>query len=77
MALHDGHVDSPTPSPTTAEWRALPEEAWSDIQETTSLAWEAWVSLFPGHTLWDPVGAALTLTLFVGLIIWLVKVRPG
>ena len=77
MALHDGQVEGSHHLHKTAEWQNLPWKAWKDIQETTSLAWEAWVSVFPGHALWDPVGAALTLTLLVGLIIWLLKVRPG
>jgi hypothetical protein len=55
----------------------IPREAWNDVQETATLAWRAWVNLFPNEILWDPFGAALTLSLIVGLIIWLIKIRPG
>ncbi len=64
-------------SPRASDLTDLPQEAWDDVQGTAVLAWDAWVSLFPTHGLWDPFGAALTLAMLVLTIAWLLKIRPG
>ncbi|AWZ01000.1 MAG: hypothetical protein NXH87_16830 [Rhodobiaceae bacterium] len=77
MSMRDITVRVLTSPAQVADWTDLPVQAWHDLQETTALIWKAWVSLFPELSFWDPFGAALTLSLFAGLVIWLVKVRPG
>lgn len=77
MSMRDIAVRNLPPPPQGADWTDLPRQAWGDIREATELAWEAWIGLFPKLELWDPVGAALTLSLLVLLIVWLIKVRPG
>lgn len=64
-------------SPRATDLSELPREAWTDIVETADLLWQAWVQLFPNDPMWNPVGAGLTLTFLVTLIVWLIKVRPG
>lgn len=61
----------------TTDLNKIPSEAWNDVQETATLVWRAWVNLFPNEIFWDPFGAALALSLIVGLVIWLIKIRPG
>lgn len=77
MPMRDDTAINLTRPPQMADWTDLPRQAWLDIREATELAWEAWIGLFPKFELWDPVGAALTLSLLVLLIVWLIKVRPG
>jgi len=61
----------------TTDLNKIPREAWNDVQEFTTITWRAWVKLFPNETFWDPFGAALILGMIVGLLIWLIKIRPG
>lgn len=77
MSMTDQTIVNLTQRLHAADWTDLPRQAWGDIREATVLAWEAWVGLFPKVELWNPVGAALTLSLLVLLIVWLIKVRPG
>lgn len=77
MFLSERNLGSLTGTLRTRELGDIPREAWQDIQATASLVWRAWVNLFPTDTLWDPFGATLVLSLIVGLVIWLVKIRPG
>ncbi|MCE8000020.1 MAG: hypothetical protein HEP70_14275 [Rhodobiaceae bacterium] len=77
MSMRDESTANLTQPVQLADWTDLPRQAWGDIREATELAWEAWVGLFPKLELWDPVGAALSLSLLVLLIVWLIKVRPG
>ena len=77
MSMRDVAVSNLTQPPQLADWTDLPRRARQDVQETAALIWEAWISLFPELQFWDPFGAALTLNLFVGLVVWLIRVRPG
>ena len=77
MLWQDANPEHATDSLHTTDLSKIPREAWNDVQETATLAWRAWVDLFPNEVLWDPFGAALALSVIVALIIWLIKVRPG
>jgi hypothetical protein len=77
MFLRDGNISDHNGLSQARDLTNLPSEAWSDVQESASLVWQTWVNLFPNGTLWDPFGAALTLTLLIVLVVWLIKIRPG
>ncbi len=77
MSMRNEPVINPAQPHQAADWTELPGQAWDDIREATSLAWDAWISLFPRLEFWDPFGAALTLRFLILLIVWLIKVRPG
>jgi len=77
MSMRDEAVRSLPKPPRTADWTDLPSQAWDDIGEAARLAWDAWTSLFPELGFWDPFGAALTLSLLVCVVVWLLRVRPG
>ncbi len=77
MSLKDQAVRNLTQPPRVADWTDLPARAWDDIQKTIVLTWDAWTGLFPRLEFWDPLGATVTLSLLVGLVAWLIKVRPG
>ncbi len=76
MQWRTRHTEDLT-TPHATDLTDLALEAWDDVQESVSLVWKAWLQLFPNDPVWNPVGAGLTLTFFVALIIWLIKVRPG